>query len=147
MVVGIDNLSNAVKGSVESMTDRSIDGVKRSISRIADIVNSDIDAQPTIRPVLDLSDIKNGASAIDGMFNSTHSIGLLSNIGAINSMMTQRNQNGANDDVVAAIDKLNKNLENAGDTYNFGNITAGDESAIAEAVQALIRAAIMERRV
>ena len=147
MVVGIDNLSNAVKGSVESMTDRSIDGVKRSISRIADIVNSDIDAQPTIRPVLDLSNVKNGVSAIDGMFNSTHSIGLLSNIGAINSMMTQRNQNGVNDDVVAEISKLRKELSD-GDRaiYNINGITISGDDEVEAAFETILRAAKIERR-
>jgi tape measure domain-containing protein len=145
--MGVDKLGGLVKKSVEGMSTRSIDGVKRGISRIADMINGDIDVQPTIRPVLDLSDVKNGASAISGMLGSTASMGVLANVGAINSIMAARSQNGANDDVVSAIDRLNKNLENAGDTYNFGNITAGDDSAIAEAVQALIRAALMERRV
>ena len=148
MVVGIDNLSGAVKSSVESMSNDSIDGVKNSISRMADVINSDIDAQPTIRPVLDLSDVRNGADSINKMLSSGTSVDVLSNVGAISSLMDQKNQNGANDDVVSAIDKLNKNLENGvGDTYNFGNISASDDSAIAEAVQALVRAAIMERRV
>ena len=147
MVIGIDNLSNAVRGSVESMTDSSIDGVKNSISRIADIVNSDIDAQPTIRPVLDLSDVQNGANAINNMLGS-NSLDVLANVGAISSIMDRKNQNGANEDVVSAIDKLNKNLENGvGDTYNFGDIAYDDGSAIAEAVKALVRAAIQERRV
>ena len=32
-------------------------GLTNSISKISDIINSDIDTQPTIRPVLDLSDV------------------------------------------------------------------------------------------
>ena len=33
-------------------------GLSGAISKISDTINSDMDAQPTIRPVLDLSDIE-----------------------------------------------------------------------------------------
>ena len=145
---GIDKFSGIVTDSTINMADSSIEGVKHSISRLSDVVDGDIDMQPTIRPVLDLSNVKSGANSISKMFNSGPSVDVMTNIGAISSMMDQRNQNGANDDVVSAIEQLAKELSGSrGDTYNFGNISYDDDSSIAAAVRDLVRAARVERRV
>lgn len=145
--MGIEKLGGMVKNASTSMGDTAVSGVKRSISRLADVVNGDIDTQPTIRPVLDLSDVRSGVGAISSMFGSGASVDVLANVGAIGSMMNNRNQNGGIDDMVSAIDKLRKDLsgmEHA--TYNINGITYDDGSNIADAVQTLVRAAKIERR-
>lgn len=147
LAVGIDRLSNLATKSAESMANDSINGVKNSISRIADVINGNMDAQPTIRPVLDLSDLKSGARSIGGLFNSDVAIGATANINAINSAMNRRNQNGTNNDVVSAINKLSKSMDGAkGDTYNFGNLSYNDDSNVESAVKELVRAITMGRR-
>ena len=148
LAMGIDKMGYMVTKSSESMADTAITNVGWSISRLADVVNSDIDAQPTIRPVLDLSDVKAGASSIGKMLDGTSSVGVLANVGAISAMMDKQNQNGRNSDVVSAIKDLAKDIgNNRGDTYNFGNISYDDDSSIAAAVRELVRAARIERRV
>jgi tape measure domain-containing protein len=145
--MGIDKFKNMVISSSVSMGDSAITSVRNSISKIADAINSDIDAQPTIRPVLDLSAVRSGAGAIGSMFGGNSSIGVMANVGAISSMMGRRNQNGANSDVVSAIDGLRKDFKEMDrNTYNFGDISYDDGSAVSEAVAALIRAAKVERR-
>lgn len=122
-------------------------GLTNAISRISDVINSDIDAQPTIRPVLDLSDVNAGVNQLDGMFGMVPSVALMSNVGMISSMMN-RNQNGANDDVVLAIKDLGRKIGNmSGDTYTIGGVTYDDGSNISEAVKSLVRAAKVERRI
>jgi tape measure domain-containing protein len=144
--MGISMLSNEVAGSAKNMAKTAIRGTSDAISRIADAVNSDIDAQPTIRPVLDLSDVTAGADTIGSLFNNRPSVGVTSNIRAINSMMN--NQNGGNDDVVSAINKLRKDLGNVGNTYNSINgITYDDEGVVSDAIETIVRAARRERRV
>ena len=112
------------------------------------LLDGSLEMQPTIRPVLDLSNVKSGAASIGGMLNN-QSVGISSNISAISSMMNQRNQNGANDEVVSAVDRLYRKLDNVGGntTYNVNGITYDDGSNIANAVEALIRGALIERRV
>ena len=145
--MGIDRLGRLVEGSAESMASGAIDSTKDVISRIVDIINSDIDSQPTIRPVLDLSDVESGVGAMGGMFNMQPSIGLMSNIGSINSMMKNR-QNGGNSDVISAIKDLGKKISaNSGDTYSINGITYDDGSNISNAVKSIVRAARMERRI
>ena len=123
-------------------------GLSNAISKMQKIIESDIDYQPTIRPVLDLSDIKSGVGAIDGMFGMTPSVEALSRVGTISSMMNN-NQNGANnDDVITAIRDLGNKLGNvSGDTYTLEGITYDDGSNIANAVKTLVRAAKVERRI
>ena len=148
LAIGIDKLSGLATDSAVAMADSSVEGVKSSISRIADVINGDIDTQPTIRPVLDLSDVKAGARSIGGLFGSGVSIGANSNINAIASVMARRNQNGTNSDVVSAINKLSKSMDGAkGDTYNFGNWSFNEDSNVEAAVKELVRAVTIGRRV
>ena len=61
--------------------------------------------------------------------------------------MNRSIQNGTNSDVVSAIDQLRKDLSsNIGNVYNIDGVTYDDGSNISEAVQALVRAARVERR-
>lgn len=129
------------------MANESIKGFSSAISRINDYFSGNIDAQPTIRPVLDLSDVKSGAASISGMFN-TPTVGVATNVSAINTMMNQRNQNGPNADVISALDKLRGDLGNIGGTsYNINGITYDDGSNIANAIKVIARAAVQEGRI
>ena len=146
LAMGIDKLGYVVGNSIISMTDSAIRGTKNAISRIASIVTSDIDAQPTIRPVLDLSDIKSGANAIRNMLNGRTMSVATRNVGTINSTM-RYNQNGTNSDVISAIEDLGRRLGNGyGNTYNINGITYDDGSEVSNAIKTLIRAAKIERR-
>ena len=119
-------------------------GMQDAINKISDFVDSDMDTQPTIRPVLDLTDIKNGAGLVSHMLDNTPAIQMA---GSINAMVNKRNQNGVNSDIVTAIDKLHKDLQNVGNTsYNINGITYDDGSNISEAIKTLVNAAVVERR-
>ena len=144
--MGIDQLGSLVAGSAVGMADTAINGTRDAISRISDIINSDIDTQPTIRPVLDLSDVTSGTAKLSDMLNVNPSLGLLTNVGSISSMMN-KNQNGTNSDVISAIKDLGRKIGNtSGDTYSINGITYDDGSNIKDAVQTIVRAARMERR-
>ena len=146
--MGIDRLSGLASNSATYMADTTIETVSNSVSRIADLINSDMDMQPTIRPVVDLSNVRAGANSIGSMLGFGTSVGVMANVSAINSMMNQRNQNGGNDDVVSAINKLRSDLGNVrGNTYNVNGITYDDGSAVSDAIGALTRAAKLERRI
>ena len=143
---GIMDFSDKVGNSSVSVARTAIDGTKNVIARIADSINTDIDTQPTIRPVLDLSNVKNGAGSINGMFDMNPSIRTMSNVGVISKLMNS-SQNGTNDDVVSAIENLGRKMtKSTGDVYNVNGITYDDGSNISDAVKTLVRAAKMERR-
>ena len=146
--IGIGMLGSSIKRSVTDMTSNAIDATRSTMSTILNAISADVDAQPTIRPVIDLSDVKSGVNSINGLFGGVQSIGVRSNLNAVNTLMNRRLQNGTNDDIISAINKLNDGLSsNRGDTYNFGDFIYDDDNSISEAVQTLIRAARMGRRV
>ena len=136
----------AAKASA-NMVDSSLDGVKNTMSLMSEALNSDLDVNPTIRPVLDLSEIKNGANYINDTFSNLTPDSTLSRVSTINRSMNSRIQNGTFDDVVSAIDKLRGTVsELERPTYNVAGITYDDGSAVATAVNQLTRAIRIERR-
>lgn len=146
-ILGVESLGSSVQRSSATMARTAVNTARDSIAGMTDIINSDIDSQPTIRPVVDLSNVTNGARAISGMFNMTPSIGVLSNLRTINSMMSDRQNGASNDDVVSAINKLRKDLANVGgNSYNINGISYNDDTAVAEAIKVLIGATIREGR-
>ena len=148
LVIGMGQMARKVYNAGYGLGDTATSTISSAVSRVASAISTDIDAQPTIRPVMDLSDIRSGTSAISDMLNLGSTVGVRANVGAISSMMNSRSQNGANADVVSAIDKLNKKMDNFGNTtYQVNGVTYDDGSNIAEAVRSITRAAVRERRV
>lgn len=124
------------------------DGLSGAISRVSDVIDNGIDANPTIRPILDLSDVRAGAGSISDLFGTGLSMDASANISAISTMMNRRGQNGVNDDVVTAIHQLNDRLNGLGNTtYNVNGVTYDDGSNVAGAIRELVRYAKIERRV
>ena len=140
--IGIDRLSSMAVNSATDMAKSAINGVKDAVSSISNHINDNMDSQPTIRPVVDLSSVKTGIHAINGMFGSNPSIGVMSNINSVSSMMSQNNQNGTNNDIISEISKLRNALSNVGNgtTYNINGITYDDGSNVSNAVSELVRA-------
>ena len=148
LVIGINSMGNKAYNAGYELGDRTTKSISSAISKIPDLLNGDMDLQPSIVPVLDLSEVKSGVGAINGLLDTKPSVGVMANLNAISSSMNSRNQNGGFDDVVSSIDKLRKDLGNVkGNTYTINGITYDDGSNIADAVKVLTRAARIERRI
>lgn len=65
-----DNLKT-VYNAGEDVGSSSLDGIRSAISNVKSILESDIDTQPVIRPVLDDSEIQNGVAGISALFNGS----------------------------------------------------------------------------
>lgn len=130
------------------MADQARAGLSNAISQIKNKIDGDMDVQPTIRPVIDLDNVRTGVNAISDMLGERQSIGLNANIGAVSSMMNRRSQNGNNANIVSAIDKIHKDINGISrPSYSIGGITYDAGSEVAEAIETLVRAAKIERRV
>ena len=148
MAQGIDRMGKQVEESSYGMAKTAFKGTENTLSKLANLIDNDIDVQPTIRPVVDLSDVKNGANSISSMFNRDSMIGVTADVNAIKSSISNRGQNGFNDDVVTAINKLRGDLSKLDKpSYTINGITYDDGSNVTSAVEALVRAARIERRV
>lgn len=148
LVNALGDYTNKAEKAGGSLARASVDGLKRAISRVTDIINSDIDTQPTIRPVLDLSNIESGASAIGGMLGGNRTLSVdTSAVGAISASMSRAQNGGNSNEIVSAIKALRKDISNLPrSTTNVNGITYDDGSNVSTAVQTLIRAAKIERR-
>lgn len=148
LVIGMENEQKAIYNAGYALGDSAYDGIKSTISTLGDVLSSDLDVNPTIRPVLDLSDVRSGADSINGMFGSLVSMDVLGRVNSISRSMDSRIQNGSFNDVVGAIEKLRTNLsELGGNTYHIDGITYDDGTNVANAVGELIRATRIQRRI
>lgn len=143
---GIERFSYLGARAVESMSNDAIGSASKVLSNVTAALTDDVNTQPTIRPIVDLSNVENSSDAISNMLAMDPTVSAFSNVHSISAMMN-RNQNGANDDVVSAIKDLGKTIGKAsGDTYQINGITYDSGSEVSDAIQTLIRASIIEGR-
>ena len=148
LVQGIKKYASKVSDSTTYMGNKAVNGMAGAINQIRDLINGDIETQPTIRPVLDLSNVKSGVGSINSMIGDGRMVSLRSEVSSVNSMFDQNRQNGHNDEVVSAINKLNKSLNNLErPSYIVNGVTYDDGSNVSSAVESLVRAARIERRI
>ena len=143
-VVGIDSYSDKVGDSAGELAESVIRNVKDPLSNIYKLLDDNIDVNPTIRPVMDLSNIENGTRLLNDMLGdqrvrlNASSVRLAGTVGKI--------QNGTNNkDIVDALKDLKEGMNN-GPSYTINGITYDDGSNVSAAVQTLVRAARIERR-
>lgn len=137
-----DNMK-MVNKSGSNLARQSMDGMGKAMNQIGDVIMNGIDPNPTIRPVVDLSNIQNGVGAINGMFNDT----ALGNLGGISASINRKIQNGSNANVIDAIKDLKQAVTNmSGDNYSINGVTYDDGSNIADAIRTIAHAAKIERR-
>lgn len=106
---GIKAFSDTAISAADEFGEGALNSMKTAIANIADLVENGVDSEPTIRPVLDLSNVSSGIGRLDSMFDTQRSIDLASSASVGWDDMTERNQNGMivnNNDVVQAISDL-----------------------------------------
>ena len=129
----------------QNVAKAAVNGSRNAIGKIVDVLNNGIDAEPTIRPVVDLSDVTKSVSDLNTLFSYEQAMSLGSQIEVTRKA---KFQNGNANDIISAIDKLDASLSRfRGDTYNLNGITYDDGSVVAEAIKTLVRATIVEGRI
>lgn len=76
LVNGLQSWASKVYDTSYSIGNKAVNTMSNAISGISDIVNSDIDSQPVIRPVMDLTDIQNGSKQLYGMIGGLDNYGI-----------------------------------------------------------------------
>ena len=148
-VNAISDYSRKAYSASSDMANSARTGLGNAINKMANMINSDIETQPTIRPVVDLSNVSSSVSSINNMFNSSRGLSATVSKAQSINMMMNANQNGAsNDDVVSAIKGLEKTINKlpTGSSIIVDGVTYDDGSNVASAVKSLVRAAKIERR-
>ena len=122
LALGIIRNSDIVETAGKKSAQTVMDTMRNIVGTISDAINGDMDMNPTITPVLDLSNIQNGTNAINGMFGNTKTYAMASINGAqfeANrlSALTQIEANSTNADVVAALGLLRGDVNNLNDSF------------------------------
>ena len=93
---GIKDGTNDIETSANSMAKTAFETTRRAISKFVDLVNSDVDTQPTIRPVLDLSSIKKETGKLNTMFSRNKALSVSRVIERRNEDETQNGETSSN---------------------------------------------------
>ena len=149
-----ENGKYIVEGLALGMSDSSgVNMLISSITKICDIIQNDVDAQPTIRPVMDLTEIQNGvklANSVTAGLNGayvTGSYNMASDTAYRANLRQAELNNASNVSVASEVGRiLGEVVASNGTTFNNTfNITGDDPEEIAEEVSRIIQQD-MERR-
>lgn len=114
------------------------EGLRNAVSQIADFIDSGINAQPTIRPVLDLSQVQQGAGALSALMSRNQAMAVNAGFATVNGFTGSNgvNQNGSdNSDVVTAIGNLQKDVENLGTIISKMQVSLDGDAVVGHLIE------------
>lgn len=68
--LGLDSMVNSVGDSSENLGKKALLSMSKSISGMSDLIQNNVDAHPTITPVLDLTEVKKNSAKIGDMLTA-----------------------------------------------------------------------------
>ena len=117
-IVGLKSLSRQVSNTASDVVSGGINAVTDAMNAIAEASSMDLDFTPTITPVVDLSEVRQGAKGIDSMLGGSFGLNTPYS-GYFNAQMAATAfQNGSNPTEFEAINKLAKEIGEMNDTMN-----------------------------
>ena len=98
----------------ESMGNSALKGLSDAIAKVKDLFGKDFDPNPTIRPVLDLSNVQNGMGSLSGMFSGMNGFSLNGSVAMAQqtnaSMNSRRSSLAFENKISDEIVKLNESI-------------------------------------
>lgn len=137
-----------------NMADSAKKGLGKAISKIRDVITGEIDSSPTIKPVMDLSNIQNGANQLYRMLDGANGYAVSGSVNMANQIANRMNGRASNnnddDPTSSAINGLNKAVKelvsNPTKTFeNTFNISGNNPKEIADEISRIIQRQV-ERR-
>ena len=154
LVNGLINNVGIVKSASEFVGNKVKQSLNNVLSRVFDVLNGDVDIDPTIRPVVDLSDVTDSVNLMNGMFGDRtvklgkdispygNNLALTSDISA---RLLKNNANGSSD-VVTAIGELREDVYYLGDMLSKMKVVM-DSGALVGAIATPMNAALGEQMI
>lgn len=147
----LDN-QNASYDAGLAVADSAKKGLSQAIQRVRDYIDGNVDTDVTIRPVLDMSALKNDVDRMNGMLSAQKSLSMAKETGLTVNMssLSARELKVNNNDVVQEITALRKEVAVLQETIH-GMRVVMDTGALVGSIaapmnQALGRQAIYDRR-
>lgn len=154
-ILGMNNMAVDVFKTSSNVAFSIVNAAKKPMDDLADLMSGDIIDDPTITPVLDLSQIQNGANRLYSMLGDTDRVSLNGNVDLANAASIsvsrdqrrkQQSETASMDALINAINGLAALIGNTGNVYNVNGVTYDDGSNVSGAVRSLIRAVKVEGR-
>ena len=126
-----DNEGRASNAGTD-MANSAVTGFTKAIVSIQDAIDNDMDMQPTIRPVLDLSNIQNGSNTLNSMMSRGYSTNLaFATSGDIRGTQLRKSV-GETTSTLSDIQKITNN-------HNTFNITSNNPKEVANEVSRILQ--------
>lgn len=74
IAIGFDKYGNIVSKSATGVGETALDSMKKALSDVSDVIDADMDMTPTIRPVVDLTDVESGEKQLSSMLGGSRTI-------------------------------------------------------------------------
>lgn len=139
-------------GEVTDAVEDSIPGINNAIAAVYNAIEGDVDSQPTIRPVMDLTEIQNGISSVNRMTSGGVNYAVSGTYQAAQQItgetIASRNAQALADNN-AAVQKLTNTVRSQDGgvvNYNTFNISGTNAEEIANAVSEILQEQV-ERKV
>lgn len=110
VVLALNKYKSKVYEAGAGMGESARNGLANAVSRISDIINGNVVCDPTIRPVLDLSNVENGVSEMGSLFSARRSIDLAARATLGTDMSVEGRLKQSNKDVVDAVTALREEV-------------------------------------
>lgn len=139
----LDDIYSAIDKKTRGRAGTKANGLQSAAEDVANAISLSTEFQPTIRPILDLSDITSGGKRINSIFDG-FSISTSFRLAATSNSMFNANRSNT----ISPLDIL-KNISGTPKTvnnYEINGISYDDGSTVANAVLQLINAVRVEER-
>ena len=150
LALGLEDSENSIANSAIGVGKTAKTAMEKAINGMSDVVNS-IDTQPTIRPILDLSDIESGATRIDKLSDSWNGYSIDGTVNmaktTMGSLPLQPNNASLTASMLEQIKKLGNTMSGEKKTTitNHFSITGDNPREIANEVSRILQQQV-ERR-
>ena len=150
LALGLEDSENSIANSAIGVGKTAKTAMEKAINGMSDVVNG-IDTQPTIRPILDLSDIESGATRIDKLSDSWNGYSIDGTVNlaktTMGSLPLQPNSTSLTASMLEQLKKLGNTMSGEKNTTitNHFSITGDNPREIANEVSRILQQQV-ERR-
>ena len=150
LALGLEDSENSIANSAIGIGKTAKTAMEKAINGMSDVVNG-IDTQPTIRPILDLSDIESGATRIDKLSDSWNGYSIDGTVNlaktTMGSLPLQPNSTSLTASMLEQLKKLGNTMSGEKKTTitNHFSITGDNPREIANEVSRILQQQV-ERR-
>ncbi|MCD8372953.1 MAG: hypothetical protein LUD27_06615, partial [Clostridia bacterium] len=146
---GIDSYAGEVEEATEGMGEDAINGMQNALEQVATLAESGEFSEPTIRPVMDLSEIQNGAGQISQLMDNLNGYNVNGSVDI--AQRTSNSMSSGTDSSESSLlsglaKSMQKIAQNQPSTFeNTFNITGDNPKEIAEEVSRIIEKQVQRR--